>query len=480
MSNDAPIPSEDGFPQGRATDMQDILLSPPSGTKSAAGHWQPPSPEELQKLLPQYRIERLLGRGGMGAVYQGRQVALDRVVAIKILSNDLEAADASFAERFKNEARTMAKLAHPSIVAVHDFGETENGLLYIVMEFIEGTDVARMISGQGRLHSEHAMAITAHVCDALAYAHERGIIHRDIKPANIMVSYEGVVKVADFGLAKFSTTAGETLGLTQSGMAMGTLHFMAPEALMLGAAVDHRADIYAVGVMLYQMLTGKLPHGMFELPSIQVKGLDPRYDGIIAKAMREDRALRYQSVREMRQDLDGILTQPVQQVEMEPTRPLAVLPTEARPRRSPAGRAQPHRPPQAGTAAPVRKKSSAGLVLLTLGLLSAIGAALFFLGKGGTPAHSAIVPATTPVSPSPSLLIYRRDSDEGHPLRELPRHEVCSRSNHWRADGQAARALQRLGDEGAGLRGVCEGDRAHLKEDQLLSRTDTSGRRQLG
>jgi serine/threonine protein kinase len=136
-----------------------------------------------------------------------------------------------------------------------------------------------------------------------------GIIHRDIKPANIMVGNDGVVKVADFGLAKMSQ--GQTTGLTQSGMAMGTLHFMAPEALMLGSAVDQRADIYAVGVMLYQMLTGKLPQGMFEMPSLQVPGLDPRYDGIVAKALREDRSVRYQARRELRHDLDAILTQPV-------------------------------------------------------------------------------------------------------------------------------------------------------------------------
>ena len=160
----------------------------PTAPKTSSGPWQPPSAAELQALMPGYTIEKLLGKGGMGAVYKGVQVNLDRPVAIKIISNVLDEADASYGERFKNEARAMAKLNHPGIVAVHDYGETANGILYIVMEYVEGTDVARMISQQGRLHTEHAMAITAHVCDALAYAHERGIIHRDIKPANIMVS----------------------------------------------------------------------------------------------------------------------------------------------------------------------------------------------------------------------------------------------------------------------------------------------------
>ena len=182
----------------------------------------------MHALLPEYEIAKTLGRGGMGAVYMGKQISLDRPVAIKILSTALEDADPSFAERFKNEAKAMGKLSHPGIVAVHDFGETDGGLLYIVMEYVEGTDVAKMIAKEGRLHTDHAMAITAHVCDALGYAHERGIIHRDIKPANIMVGCDGVVKVADFGLAKM--THSDSAGLTQSGMAMGTLHYMAPEA----------------------------------------------------------------------------------------------------------------------------------------------------------------------------------------------------------------------------------------------------------
>jgi formylglycine-generating enzyme required for sulfatase activity/serine/threonine protein kinase len=306
-----------------------------SHSSSSAKGWEPPSVEELSAQLPQYQIEALMGRGGMGAVYKGRQTSLDRPVAIKILSNQLEDADASFAERFKNEARALGKLSHPGIVGVYEFGEAQGGLLYIVMEFVDGTDVAKMIAKQGRLHTEHAMAITAHVCDALAYAHERGIIHRDIKPANIMVGYDGVVKVADFGLAKMTHT--QNSGLTQSGMAMGTLYYMAPEALTLGSAVDQRADIYAVGVMLYQMLTGKLPQGMFEMPSLQIKGLDPRYDRIVAMAMRDDRELRYPSAKALRLELDTILTQPVVKVEVSAKEAPPALNTQALPKRYGAG-----------------------------------------------------------------------------------------------------------------------------------------------
>jgi len=273
------------------------VLLETGGAKPSTGPWVPPTASELSKLLPAYEIEKMLGRGGMGSVYLGRQLSIDRQVAIKILSTSLEDADPSFAERFKNEARAMGKLNHPGIVAVHDFGEAAGGLLYIAMEYVDGTDVSRMIAKKGRLHTEDAMAITAHVCDALAYAHDCGIIHRDIKPANIMVSQDGVVKVADFGLAKM--THSQNTGLTQSGMAMGTLHYMAPEALMLGSAVDHRADIYAVGVMLYQMLTGKLPQGMFRLPSLQIPGLDPRYDGIITKALMEEREARLALARQI-------------------------------------------------------------------------------------------------------------------------------------------------------------------------------------
>jgi serine/threonine protein kinase len=217
----------------------------PTGFQRTSGggvRWHPPSPEELGRLLPQYEIGCLLGRGGMGAVYRGTQRALDRPVAIKILPPDLDDEDGTYAERFKNEAKTMAKMDHPAIVAVHDFGETSERQLYFVMAFIDGTDVAQMIAGQGRLASEHALAVTAHVCDALAYAHARGVVHRDIKPANVLINMEGQVKVADFGLAKASDAAAGT-GLTKTGLAMGTPDYVAPEALVLGANVDGRADL---------------------------------------------------------------------------------------------------------------------------------------------------------------------------------------------------------------------------------------------
>ncbi len=346
-------------------------------SSSAGGRlrWEPPSPEELQKLLPQYEINSLLGRGGMGAVYRGMQVHLDRPVAIKILPPGLDDADATYSERFRNEALALAKLNHPGIVGVYDFGRTSNGMLYIVMEFVDGTDVAKMLAKQGRLPSAHAMAITAHVCDALKYAHERGIVHRDIKPANIMVGFDGVVKVADFGLAKMGQ-GGQNTGLTQSGVAMGTMHYIAPEALTLGVSVDHRADIYAMGVMLYQMLTGGLPQGMFKLPSLQVAGLDPRYDAIISRALLNDRELRYQTVVELRRDLDAILTQPVVKVDAAAGKAPAALNTMARPQR-PAGL-----PPQPQRQAPqmLQRSSNLGFWLPVLGVVAALVAVYVWLG----------------------------------------------------------------------------------------------------
>ena len=362
-SQDTP-PSSDPLFGNVASD----LLREAAGTEgkppSDPRYWQPPTPEELQSRLTGYVIEAFLARGGMGAVYRGMQTSLERAVAIKILPPQLSEHDASFAQRFKQEARAMAQLNHPGIVKVFDFGEMSDGTLFFIMEFIDGTDVGQMVARQGRLSSAHALAVTAHVCDALQYAHELGIVHRDIKPANIMVGIDGQVKVADFGLAK-SFQSGHT-SLTVTGHVMGTVHFVAPEALTLGSSVDHLADIYAMGVMLYQMLTGRLPQGIFEMPSLLVKGLDPRYDLIVASAMREDRNARYQSIREMRLALDGILTQPI----YVPARPAPASPALATIPAGPSAK-PPTSPRRIQT--PPAKTSSAGTWWLALATLLFIG-----------------------------------------------------------------------------------------------------------
>jgi serine/threonine protein kinase len=203
------------------------------------GGWEPPLPEDLQKMLPQYEITGIIGRGGMGAVYKARQKNLDRVVAIKLLPESFTRGndELKFAARFKQEARAMAKLDHPAIVSVFDFGETEQDQLYFVMEFIDGMDIHQYLSQHGGvLPQDHALSIAAHVLDALEYAHNHGIVHRDIKPANILLNHEGRVKIADFGLAKSFTESEDSSApaLTMTGMALGTPDFVAPEALDCG------------------------------------------------------------------------------------------------------------------------------------------------------------------------------------------------------------------------------------------------------
>jgi serine/threonine protein kinase len=297
-----------------------------AGTQPGGG-WTPPTVEHLQALLPQYEITAMLGHGGMGAVYKGRQKSLDRVVAIKILPPGLENSDAKFVERFQNEARTMARLMHPGIVAVFDFGETEEGQLYFVMEYVDGTDVAKMIQSSGKLPQDYALAITAHVCDALAYAHANGVVHRDIKPANILINMQGQIKVADFGLAKADDPS-QTSGLTKTGYAMGTPDYVSPEALIIGSSIDGRADLYAVGVMLYQMLTGEIPRGLFQMPNVRTNGeTDPRFDAIISKAMQTDREARYQSAAELRRELDVILSTP--HIKQDASKVIAAVPQQA-------------------------------------------------------------------------------------------------------------------------------------------------------
>lgn len=274
-----------------------------------AASWTTPSVEELQSMLPKYEITALIGRGGMGAVYRGRQRSLDRAVAVKILPPGLDLIDPTYKERFRREALAMGRLNHPGIVAVYDFGRTSHGMWFIAMELVDGTDLARVLEEKGRLSSMEAMSITANVCDALRYAHGRDIIHLDIKPANIMLTADGAVKVSDFGLPKIQHGGDDTH--TLGGVQTGTPNYSAPEVLAPGCTADRRADLYSVGVVLYQMLTGQMPHGMFEPPSKKVPGLDARYDDIVVRALQADREQRYPNAGCLRSDLDAMLTHPV-------------------------------------------------------------------------------------------------------------------------------------------------------------------------
>jgi tRNA A-37 threonylcarbamoyl transferase component Bud32 len=261
-----------------------------------------PRPGELAEHFPQLEILELLGQGGMGAVYKARQSKLDRMVALKILP-PAWGKDPAFAERFSREARALAQLTHPNTIAVHDFGET-GGFYYLIMEYVDGANLRHLLQS-GPIGPREAVDIAAQVCDALQYAHEQGIIHRDIKPENILLDQRGRVKIADFGLAKLLGTVRPIFSLTGSRQVVGTPHYMAPEQMEKPHTVDHRADIYSLGVVFYEMLTGELPLGRFSLPSQKVR-MDERLDHIVLRALEKDPERRYQRARQFRADLEMI------------------------------------------------------------------------------------------------------------------------------------------------------------------------------
>jgi serine/threonine protein kinase len=266
------------------------------------GPFTAPTPVELAGRFPHLEVVEFLGQGGMGAVYKARQTKLDRLVALKVLPPEW-GKDPAFAERFAREARALAKLNHPHVVTVHDFGEA-GGLYYLVMEYIDGANL-RQLMGAGRLAPEEALRIVPQICDALQYAHEEGVIHRDIKPENILLDKKGRVKIADFGLAKLVGQPRPVYSLTGSQQVVGTVDYMAPEQRSTPQHVDHRADIYALGVVFYEMLTGELPLGRFAAPSRKA-AVDARLDEVVFRALEREPERRYQHASEVKRDLDGL------------------------------------------------------------------------------------------------------------------------------------------------------------------------------
>ena len=271
---------------------------------------------ELAVLFPQLEILNTLGEGGMGVVYLARQRKLERLVALKILPREL-AADPAFADRFLREAQALARLQHPNIVSLYDFGEA-GGYYFLVMEYADGLNL-RQILLRGDLKPREALAIVPQICEGLQYAHETGVIHRDIKPENVLVDRSGRVKITDFGLAKILDQAGPSVTITGTGQVMGTPQYMAPEQLA-NSNVDHRADIYSLGVVFYELLTGNLPRGRFELPSRRID-VDVRLDEVVLRALEQDPDLRYQHARELKTDVATATGPPANEVESVPHGP---------------------------------------------------------------------------------------------------------------------------------------------------------------
>ncbi len=270
-----------------------------SGTTDAAPLASFIEPQQLSAKFDDLEVLDLIGCGGMGAVYTARQKKLDRIVALKVVRPDISDS-AEFAQRFEREAQALARLNHPNIVSIFDFGQRDD-LFYYIMEYVDGTNLAEL-SRQAELSPTESLEIVTQVCKAMQYAHESGVVHRDIKPTNILLNAEGTVKIADFGLAKFCESSDPRTQLTQTRQVFGTPRYMAPEQIESTREVDHRADIYSLGVVFYELLTGELPLGRFDPPSQRVE-INVKLDEVVLRALEKHPERRYQTVRQFQSDI---------------------------------------------------------------------------------------------------------------------------------------------------------------------------------
>ncbi|MEU9479535.1 protein kinase [Streptomyces sp. NPDC048191] len=276
--------------------------------------------DRSRRLGGRYRLEQVLGHGGMAEVWLAYDLLLFRPVAVKALRPEL-AADAEHWARFRREVVSTALLGHPSVVAVYDAGEdTIDGhrVPYLVMEYVKGNTLLQFVREARIAGPEHALELTAGVLEALDHAHRHGIVHRDIKPANVMLSHEGTVKVADFGIARSVDRAGTTL--TRTSVVVGTAEYLSPEQAR-GEQVDVRTDLYSTGCLLYELLTGRPPFtgdtplavAMKHLseppvpPSAHAPQLPAAYDTLVLRALAKDRADRYQTAEDMRDAIGEVL-----------------------------------------------------------------------------------------------------------------------------------------------------------------------------
>ncbi|MGD9747251.1 MAG: protein kinase [Verrucomicrobiales bacterium] len=301
------------------------------------------TPAELAPHFPQLEILDYLGRGGMGVVYKARQKSLNRLVALKLLAPE-RADDPQFAARFEKEAHALAALNHPNIVGVYDFGVTQTLLsetptYFLLMEFVDGVNLRQLLQTK-RLTPKEALSIVPPVCEALQCAHDHGIVHRDIKPENLLIDKTGAVKIADFGIAKIIHRETDTPGCSGSeqtkasaSLPLGTPDYAAPE--QANGTADHRADIYSLGVVLYEMLTGERPTAKLEAPSKRVQ-VDIRIDEIVLKALEKTPELRFATAAEFRAQVETVATEhgssesSDQRAERDPFRANHVIPLRLR------------------------------------------------------------------------------------------------------------------------------------------------------
>jgi len=359
-----------------------------------------PLPADLQAMLPQgaYIVESFLGQGGMGAVYKGIQMPLKRPVAIKILQKGI-GAEFEFEERFRREAYAMAALTHPNIVQVYDCGEAGENYLFISMELVEGGDLSECLK-RGEMTPERALKLMPQICAGLHFAHERGIVHRDIKPANIMLTKDGRAKIADFGLAKNFDAASSFM--TKSGLGMGTPDYASPEQYEALRDLDHRSDVYSLGIMMYQLLTGTLPRGAWRAPSSRV-AVDPRLDDVVLKAMAPERELRYETAENLKADIERITSGPLKSntSTATPSSKAASAPkASATPKRPEATFAKAQSAPQPERAAslipsPVKPRST---LVMSLGIVAAAVAVVAGLLSLNKPKKEASPLSSAPLS----------------------------------------------------------------------------------
>lgn len=295
MNPDAQLPED----HVGSLDQRTLLGLAIDANDSVSQKYQVPELDQIRRLFPDLDVQEAIGSGGMGCVFRATQKKLNRTVALKILPSEL-ARDALFAERFAREARAMARLNHPNIVSVFDFGQTGD-LHYLTMEHMDGMNLRELLDS-GPLDAVTALRIFEQICLALAYAHQEGVIHRDIKPENILFTRSGHLGLADFGLARLALDSNCEVSLTQTRQAMGTLHYMAPEQWENPKAVDHRADIYALGILLYELLTGRVPRGSFP-PASTLCDVDANVDATINKALQVNPADRFLHVADMMESL---------------------------------------------------------------------------------------------------------------------------------------------------------------------------------